>query len=78
MRVGEAFAGLRKWAEQGGCALLPLRIVVGFGFVAHGYAKLGRGPAGFAPVTYQTWLGPHVNTIYIVKVGQPDTISRQR
>ena len=30
------------------------------------------GPAGFAPVTYRTWLSPHLNTIYIVKVGQPD------
>jgi hypothetical protein len=27
------------------------------------------GEAGFAPVTYRTWLGPHSNTIYIVNVG---------
>jgi len=31
-----------KWA------LLPLRLVIGFGFMAHGWAKLSRGPAGFA------------------------------
>jgi hypothetical protein len=30
------------------------------------------GEAGFAPVTYRTWLGPHTNTIYIVNVGHPD------
>jgi len=27
------------------------------------------GDAGFAPVTYRAWLGPHTNTIYIVNVG---------
>ncbi|HTK48418.1 MAG TPA: DoxX family protein [Gemmatimonadaceae bacterium] len=34
-------------------ALLPLRLVVGFGFVAHGMAKLGRGPAGFGRLLHQ-------------------------
>jgi putative oxidoreductase len=29
-------------------ALLPLRLIIGFGFVAHGYAKLSRGPDKFA------------------------------
>ena len=29
-------------------ALVPLRLVVGFGFAAHGYAKLARGPESFA------------------------------
>jgi putative oxidoreductase len=31
-------------------ALVPLRLVVGFGFAAHGYAKLARGPASFAAI----------------------------
>jgi hypothetical protein len=26
---------------------LPLRLVIGFGFAAHGYAKLSRGPENF-------------------------------
>jgi len=30
--------------------LLPLRLLVGFGFAAHGYAKLSRGPAQFAVI----------------------------
>ncbi|HUJ28381.1 MAG TPA: DoxX family protein [Myxococcales bacterium] len=30
--------------------LVALRLVVGFGFAAHGYAKLGRGPAAFAAI----------------------------
>ena len=33
-----------------GWALLPLRLMVGFGFAAHGYAKLRRGPAHFAAI----------------------------
>jgi putative oxidoreductase len=44
-----------------GWALLPLRLMVGFGFAAHGYAKLSRGPANFASVL--TSLGvpqPHI------------------
>src|SRR4051812_7080992 len=28
-------------------APLPLRLIVGYGFWAHGYAKLGRGPEFF-------------------------------
>lgn len=30
--------------------LLPLRLLTGFGFAAHGYAKLARGPEHFAEV----------------------------
>jgi putative oxidoreductase len=30
--------------------LVPLRIAVGFGFAAHGYAKLSRGPEHFAVI----------------------------
>ena len=33
-----------------GWALVPLRIAVGFGFAAHGYAKLDRGPEHFAAI----------------------------
>jgi putative oxidoreductase len=27
---------------------VPLRVIVGYGFIAHGFAKLSRGPRGFA------------------------------
>lgn len=30
----------------------PLRLVVGYGFVVHGYAKLSRGPENFAVVLH--------------------------
>ena len=29
---------------------LPIRIIVGYGFIAHGYAKLARGPESFATI----------------------------
>jgi putative oxidoreductase len=32
---------------------LPLRLVIGYGFVAHGWAKLNRGPEGFAKLLEQ-------------------------
>ena len=37
----------RQWAP------LPLRLVIGYGFMAHGWAKLSRGPAGFARLLEQ-------------------------
>lgn len=50
MTVGERIASVRRTVAPAGWPLLPLRLVVGFGFVAHGYAKLARGPGGFAPI----------------------------
>ena len=35
-------ARFRDWA------IVPLRVIVGYGFIAHGMAKWLRGPAGFA------------------------------
>jgi putative oxidoreductase len=32
---------------------LPLRLVIGFGFMVHGWAKLSRGPSGFAKLLTQ-------------------------
>src|SRR5207302_4112830 len=32
---------------------LPLRLIIGFGLMAHGWAKLGRGPSGFAKLLAQ-------------------------
>ena len=37
----------RLWAP------LPLRLVIGYGFLAHGWAKLSRGPSGFAKLLTQ-------------------------
>jgi uncharacterized membrane protein YphA (DoxX/SURF4 family) len=35
-------ATIRQWAA------LPLRLIVGYGFIAHGYAKVMNGPDRFA------------------------------
>lgn len=43
--LGEASA-LRRW-----CAL-PLRLITGYGFVAHGYAKLAKGPENLAAILH--------------------------
>jgi putative oxidoreductase len=37
----------RQWAP------LPLRLVIGYGFIVHGWAKLSRGPAEFAKLLDQ-------------------------
>ncbi len=46
---------------RGGCLMpsiphdwyaVPLRLVVGYGFMAHGYAKLARGPDDFASILH--------------------------
>jgi putative oxidoreductase len=41
---------LRATLADRGWPLLPLRLLVGYGFAAHGYAKLARGPANFAAI----------------------------
>jgi putative oxidoreductase len=42
-------------------ALLPLRLVVGFGFVQHGYSKLTHGPAAFATILSELHVPlPHI------------------
>src|SRR5690349_12810238 len=37
---------LNQWAA------LPLRLIVGYGFIVHGWAKLSRGPDTFAVVLH--------------------------
>jgi putative oxidoreductase len=50
MMVGQRVARARRAIADGGWALLPVRLLVGYGFAAHGYAKLARGPAAFADI----------------------------
>jgi putative oxidoreductase len=44
---------LRNRAFRGQWVPLPLRLILGFGFMAHGWAKLSRGPSGFAKLLAQ-------------------------
>lgn len=42
-------------------AALPMRLVVGYGFMEHGFAKLSRGPDGFAGILQQLGVPlPHI------------------
>jgi putative oxidoreductase len=46
---------LGRWAP------LPLRLIVGYGFMVHGYAKLARGPDAFAAVLHTLGVpAPHL------------------
>ena len=46
---------LTRWAP------LPLRAIIGYGFMAHGYAKLARGPDTFAAILQVIGVpAPHV------------------
>jgi putative oxidoreductase len=43
------------------CAPIPLRLIVGFGFMQHGFAKLMRGPSSFAVILHQLGVpAPHL------------------
>ena len=42
----QSIEALRDWAP------LPIRLIVGYGFMAHGFAKLTRGPDTFAVVLH--------------------------
>jgi putative oxidoreductase len=42
----------KVFRELRGFALLPMRIVIGYGFFAHGVAKLHRGPVHFVSVLH--------------------------
>src|SRR5260370_20818558 len=48
---------LARWA------VLPLRLLVGYGFMEHGFAKVSRGPDAFAGILQQMGVPlPHVAT----------------
>ena len=40
------------WKVMARYAMLPLRLVVGYGFLAHGLAKWSKGPAAFASILH--------------------------
>lgn len=47
-------------------ALLPLRLIVGYGFLAHGLAKWSRGPANFAMLLQQIGVPMPVASAWMV------------
>jgi putative oxidoreductase len=47
-------------------AVLPLRLVAGYGFLAHGAVKWSRGPANFAKLLHQIGVPLPTPTAYLV------------
>jgi putative oxidoreductase len=67
VEVSSRFAFLRgplAWLAKPSVAVwapIPLRLIVGYGFVAHGFAKLSRGPEAFAAILYTMGVpAPHL------------------
>ena len=59
--IKETFSIEKKNYQQ--WAPLFLRLIIGFGFMAHGWAKLSRGPAGFEKLLTQIGVPfPHITS----------------
>jgi len=58
---------IARWAP------IPLRLIVGYGFMEHGFAKLARGPEAFAAILHAIGVpGPDImawSTILIEVLG---------
>ena len=68
VRVGiSSRCAVARWAP------IPLRLIVGYGFMEHGFAKLTRGPDAFATILHALGVpGPHFmawSTILIEVLG---------
>src|ERR1700741_3322098 len=50
-----SFASVTRWAP------IPLRLIVGYGFMQHGFAKLSKGPEAFAIILHAIGVpAPHL------------------
>lgn len=63
----------RRWDAAARWAPVPLRLIVGYGFLEHGFAKLARGPEAFATILHAIGVpAPHLmawSTILIEVLG---------
>jgi putative oxidoreductase len=63
----------RRWDAAARWAPVPLRLIVGYGFMEHGFAKLARGPEAFATILHAIGApAPHLmawSTILIEVLG---------
>jgi putative oxidoreductase len=63
----------RPWDAAARWAPVPLRLIVGYGFMEHGFAKLARGPEDFATILHAIGVpAPHLmawSTILIEVLG---------
>ena len=56
----------RRRADACAIGLLPLRMVIGYGFLAHGLAKWNRGPANFGKLLLQIGVPLPTATAWVV------------
>ena len=63
----------RRWDAAARWAPVPLRLILGYGFMEHGFAKLARGPEAFATILHAIGVpAPHLmawSTILIEVLG---------
>jgi putative oxidoreductase len=63
----------RRWDAAARWAPVPLRLIVGYGFMEHGFAKLARGPEAFTTILHAIGVpAPHLmawSTILIEVLG---------
>jgi uncharacterized membrane protein YphA (DoxX/SURF4 family) len=52
-RYCEMFGELMQRSDLARWAVLPMRLVVGYGFIEHGFAKLSKGPDTFTGILQQ-------------------------
>jgi putative oxidoreductase len=59
---------IEAWSDRRsrGWAVLPLRLLVGIGFISHGVAKWSRGPASFARLLHQVGVPVPAATAWLV------------
>jgi putative oxidoreductase len=48
-----------RWEAPARWAPIPLRLMVGYGFIEHGFAKLAKGPEAFATILHAIGVPEH-------------------
>src|ERR1700740_1958329 len=57
----------RAWVVR--WAPIPLRLIVGFGFMEHGFAKLSKGPDAFATILHALGVpAPHFMALFTILI----------
>ena len=59
----------RRWDAAARWAPVPLRLIVGYGFMEHGFAKLARGPEAFATILHAIGVpAPHLMAWFTILI----------
>ena len=62
-RIKPNHSSLKRWAP------IPLRLIVGLGFMQHGYAKFTRGPEAFANILHLIGVpAPHLMALLTILI----------